>query len=216
MTEQQSGGTLPVIYLALVDEFGQYVGHDNSSTTTIQVISPTVNETYTPILSGVTSKTASKGMFKFESITFTAEPGRTFSKCGYLYSNLTFLGLSFSTTGIDSSKSSNAAYLALNHKTSTDLEISVSLRTCIAGESFSVTGACVECPADTNYSLDSLSTPGDCKDCQTTKMYCKGGSDIGPKPGYWRSSNQTDNFIACLNSAACLGYVEPNNNNLGE
>ena len=47
-------------------------------------------------------------------------------------------------------------------------------------------------------------------------MYCKGGSDIGPKPGYWRSSNLTDNFIACLNPAACLGYVEPTNNNLGE
>lgn len=47
-------------------------------------------------------------------------------------------------------------------------------------------------------------------------MYCKGGSDIGPKPGYWRSSTDTDNFIQCLFTAACLGYEEPDNNNLGE
>ena len=126
------------------------------------------------------------------------------------------LGLSFSTTGIDSTKPSNAAYLTANSKTSTALDLSVSLRSCIVGESFSTSGAWVECAADTSYSLSALTSPGDCETCQTTKMYWKGGSDIGPKPGYWRSANTTDNFIACLNSAACLGYVSPTNNNLGE
>ena len=52
--------------------------------------------------------------------------------------------------------------------------------------------------------------------CQKGKMYCYGGSNIGPQPGYWRSSNTSDNFIAWLYSAACLGYVSPSNNNLGE
>ena len=33
-----------------------------------------------------------------------------------------------------------------------------------------------------------------------------GGSDIGPKPGYWRSHNKTDNFIDCLHPPACRGY----------
>lgn len=42
-------------------------------------------------------------------------------------------------------------------------------------------------------------------------MYCYGGSDVGPKAGYWRSSNTTDNFISCLYSSACLGNIEPNN-----
>mmetsp|Transcript_32875 Transcript_32875/g.37654 ORF Transcript_32875/g.37654 Transcript_32875/m.37654 type:complete len:200 (-) Transcript_32875:14-613(-) len=47
-------------------------------------------------------------------------------------------------------------------------------------------------------------------------MYCYGGSNVGPKPGYWRSSLTSDNFIACLYSSACLGYVSPSNNKLGE
>ena len=106
--------------------------------------------------------------------------------------------------------------MTANSKTSTALDLSVSLRSCIVGESFSTTGAWVECLADTSYSLSTFTIPGDCITWKTTKMYWKGGSDIGPKPGYWRSSNTTDNFIACLNPVACLGYVSPTNNSLGE
>ena len=47
-------------------------------------------------------------------------------------------------------------------------------------------------------------------------MYCYGGSNINPQPGYWRSSNTSDKFIAWLYSAACLVYVSTSNNNLGE
>lgn len=68
------------MYIALVDEFGQYVGSDSTSTATISLVSSTTGETYTPVLSGTLTRTASKGMFKFDSITFTAEPGKTFSK----------------------------------------------------------------------------------------------------------------------------------------
>lgn len=80
MTSQQSGGTLPNIYLALVDEFDQYVGSDSSSTATLTITSSTTGETYTPILSGTTTQTATKGLFQFTDIYFTAEPGRTFSR----------------------------------------------------------------------------------------------------------------------------------------
>lgn len=84
MSDQQSGGTIPTIYLALVDEFDQYVGSDSSSTATIYITSSTSGQTYTPVLTGTTTHTASKGMFKFESITFTAEPDKNFSKNPYL------------------------------------------------------------------------------------------------------------------------------------
>ena len=47
-------------------------------------------------------------------------------------------------------------------------------------------------------------------------MYWYGGNDDVPKPGYWRRSATSDNFIACLYSAAWLGYASPSNNNLGE
>ena len=119
------------------------------------------------------------------------------------------------TTGIDSTKPSNSAYLSSNSKSSTAMDFTISLRTCIAGEAFSGNGAWVECTAGTEYLLSTLSTPGNCKACQTTKMYWYGGSDIGPKPGYWRSSNTSDNFIGCLFASACLGYESTYNNSLG-
>jgi predicted outer membrane repeat protein len=203
LTYQQSGSSLPTIYLALVDEFGQYVGSDSTSTATIGIESSTSNETYTPVLSGTVSQTAINGMYKFSDLKFTAEPGRTFE-------------LSFSTNGIDSSTPSNAAYLLSKGTTSTDIEFSISLRECILGETFTDSGAWEECEEDLYYYLSTMSTPGSWKEWQTSKMYWKGGSDVGPKPGYWRSSNTSDNFISCLYSSACLGYVYPDYNNLGE
>ena len=56
----------------------------------------------------------------------------------------------------------------------------------------------------TEYSLATHSGPGDCKKCPTDVAICLGGSNIGPKPGYWRKSNLTANFIECVNPEACL------------
>ena len=94
--------------------------------------------------------------------------------------------------------------------------VTIALRTWNAGESFSSTGAWTEWASPDYYSLVQQTSPGRWKSCQTSKMYCKGGSDVGPKPGYWRSSLTSDNFISCLYSGACLGYVPPSNNKLGE
>ena len=52
-----------------------------------------------------------------------------------------------------------------------------------------------------------MKSPGNCLDCPTTKAQCYGGSNIGPKAGYWRKNNYTSTFIACLYTAACLGMV---------
>jgi hypothetical protein len=50
-----------------------------------------------------------------------------------------------------------------------------------------------------------MDKPGECKKCPTELAICYGGSFIGPKPGYWRKSNATFNFIYCVNPNACLG-----------
>ena len=213
LSNQQSGGSIPTIYIALVDEFGQIVSSDSSSTSTLSITGSVAGATYTPTLTGTLTQTASNGVFKFADVTFTAKPGATYSM---IKLNNILIGLSFSTTGIDSSKPSNSNYLIANSKTSTSMAVSISLRNWIAGESFSSTGACIQCKGPDYYSLATQSSPGSCKDWQKQKMYWYGGSDIGPKPGYWRSSVTTDNFIACLYSAAWLGYVSPSNNNLGE
>ena len=96
------------------------------------------------------------------------------------------------------------------------MAVTIALRTWVAGESFSSTGAWIEWASPNYYSLEQQTSPGSWKGWQTSKMYCKGGSDVGPKPGYWRSSLTSDTFISCLYSGACLGYVSPSNNKLGE
>ena len=130
--------------------------------------------------------------------------------------NIINIELSISTTGINTEIPSNAAYLKSNSLTSSAMTVSIELRTWISGEYFSSTGACIECTSPDYYSFEMQTTPGSWKSWQTLKMYCNGGSNVGPKPGYWRSSLTSDNFISWLYYGACLGYVSPTNNKLGE
>jgi hypothetical protein len=97
-----------------------------------------------------------------------------------------------------------------------EFEMAVTLRECIEGEAFTDSGQCDECEPGEEYSLELLMEPGNCKTCPKDKAYCLGGANIGPKPNYWRKSNLTDNFIECLNTRACLGFVEPSWNPKGQ
>ena len=203
VSDQQSGAQMSPIYLALFDEFGQIVGSDSTSTVTISIDTTNVPGDYSPTLTGVTTVTAVNGLIKFENLVFTAHPGYNFS-------------LEFTSTGIDESKPSNIDYLNDNNLANTSLQFSLGLRECVQGEAFETTGACVACLENEEYSLSTSTSPQECKECQKTRMYWRGGSDIGPRPGFWRSSTSSDNFIECLYKPACLGYVSPSNNNLGE
>ena len=211
LTSQQSGGSIGIIYVALVDQFGQVVSSDSSSTATLSIVGTYSDKTYIPTLTGTTTLTASRGTFAFKDITFTAEPGALYSKCYWII----IVGLSLSTTGIDTNKPSNQEYMRTHSLDKPEMSFAVALRTCEPGESFSTIGACVKCIKDIEYSLKQQSEPGSCKPCRNGRMFWYGGSDIGPKPGYWRSSNTSDNFIAWLNEDACLGYKSEYNNSLG-
>ena len=204
LENQQSGSQLQNIYLALTDEFDQIVGSDSASIVRIGLLGNHENDTYTPLLTGTNTMTVSKGVVKFDTIQFTAEPSQ-------------FYQLEFSTTGIDSSKPSNANYLSSNSLSNTSMPFEITLRACIVGELFETSGACTKWQSPNYYSLETMTEPGNCKDWQTTRMYWYGGSDIGPRPKYWRSSNNTDNFIKWLHTPACLGYNQSDaSTNLGE
>ena len=202
LSTQQSGGSLGNIYLALVDEFDQIVGSDSSSTVTIGITGTHSDATYTPTLTGTTSQIFKNGVVNFDDLKFTAQPGSNYS-------------LEFATTGIDSSKPSNAAYLTANSQISTAMSFVINLRNWIEGESFQSSGACVEWASPNFYSLSTFSSPDNCKDCQKDRMRWKGGSDIVPLSGYWRSANTTDNIIECFYKPACRGYEDIYNNSWG-
>ena len=76
---------MPTITVYLRDKFGQVVGSDSSSTATISVTSTTSGATYTPVLAGSTTQIAQNGVFVFSGITFTAEPGQSYSKYDFYY-----------------------------------------------------------------------------------------------------------------------------------
>ncbi|TNV87911.1 hypothetical protein FGO68_gene12525 [Halteria grandinella] len=65
-------------------------------------------------------------------------------------------------------------------------------------------GKCEQCEEGT-YLLQAPFQPGFCKKCPSLEAECIGGSIVYPLPGYWRSSNESEDFIKCLNPGACIG-----------
>jgi len=84
-----------------------------------------------------------------------------------------------------------------------EFDFLVDLRNCSRGEKFTTLGKCIWCDASMGYSLVNMTEPGDCRACPNDKALCTGGYNIGPDPGYWRSSEYSTNFLRCPNPKAC-------------
>lgn len=136
-------------------------------------------------LSGTQKTTAYYGTFVFDSYGITAEPG---SKTE----------IYVSSEGIDTSKT------ALKDSVTS---IQVSVRNCIMGEIYTSAKACLVCEANT-YSLEVNATY--CSPCPSTAV-CRGGADMYPLAGYWRSKNTTDKFFTCPKGSSCLGNLNYTN-----
>ena len=61
-----------------------------------------------------------------------------------------------------------------------------------------------------------MNEPGSCEICPIESAKCNGGSNIGPLPGFWRTSNISKVFVSCLYGRACLGMIPPRNNPMGD
>ena len=204
LSNQGSGHDIPDLYLALQDQYGQIVGSDSSSTITLYINSSAGNTTLDQSLAGEVTHTAVKGTYRISDISFTSEPGLEYQ-------------LYFKTTGIDDSKASNIKYLEDQRISSNYVfQLNIQLRNCISGEQYSISGACDKWEGPNKYSLDVMTAVGECLEWPTDKAICNGGSNIGPRAGYWRSSNATDNFIKWLYYYAWLGMIAPNNNPAGD
>lgn len=136
-------------------------------------------------------------MSDIDQLVFTAAPGYSYR-------------LSISSSGIDESLPSNVAFMKAKNKTLIDYNFFVNLRTCIMGEYFTSNGKCIYCEAGVGYSVVVMTEPGSCKECPTERAYCEGGANVGPKPGYWRVSNMSSDFLKCPYPAACLGFYPIN------
>ncbi|CDW85822.1 UNKNOWN [Stylonychia lemnae] len=201
---QRSGGEIPVLFMALIDKYGQIVGSDFKSKIRIQLQTEGLNANaskYSPIIEGSTDFIATGGIAVIQDVNVVGSPGSRYQ-------------MIFSTNGIDLNKQSNKNLLTKTNTTELDLKIAINLRQCKIGEQFTSAGKCVECLA--GYSLTSQLEPGVCTQCPTSQAICLGGANIGPQPGYWRKNNQTETFVACLYQFACLGMITPNFSQVGE
>eukprot|EP00347_Sterkiella_histriomuscorum_P009503 403340963 len=206
VASQQSGGTIPEMYLSLVDKYGQIVSTDSSSKLRVNVnpiyTQNSKSTVYPPILEGNSQFLVAAGVVQINEIQFTGTPGQKY-------------GLVFTTDGIDSKKKSNKEYLDSLKQSDIDFKLDVELRNCMIGEQFTINGKCQQCQEGSSFSLVQMTSPGSCQTCPSDKANCYGGSNVGPKPGYWRKNNFTSTFVKCQYTSACLGMVPPENNPMG-
>eukprot|EP00347_Sterkiella_histriomuscorum_P008702 403344080 len=206
LNSQRSGGTIPEMYLSLVDKYGQIVSTDSLSKVRVNInpiyTSNSKATTYPPVIEGSTQFLVLGGVVQVNQIQFTGTPGQEY-------------GLVFTTDGIDVKKKSNNEYLDSLKQSDIDFKMDVQLRDCDIGEQFTITGKCQQCQDGTSFSLVQMTEPGNCISCPSDKANCYGGSNVGPKPGYWRKNNVTSNFVKCQYQDACLGMIPPENNPQG-
>ncbi len=88
----------------------------------------------------------------------------------------------------------------------TPIELNFPMRTCVAGEEWTDDNRCQKCKA-TTYLYDVPTEVTSCKDCDPNAD-CYGGTVVAPNKEYWRSTNISEEFYACLNPAACMGGSE--------
>ncbi|CDW75587.1 UNKNOWN [Stylonychia lemnae] len=205
---QRSGGEIPQIYLAHIDKYGQIQSSDFSSKVKAYVNAETTSNSksqlFPPIIKGTTTFETIAGMVIVQGLSFSASPGNKYT-------------ISFNSDGIDLRKSSNQEFMKLlgDSKINLDSNIILELRDCNIGEQFTEEGQCIKCPDQQSFSLVKMTSPGECESCPSDKALCYGGSNVGPRPGFWRTTNSSSLFIQCLYEPSCLGMVEPENNPIG-
>ncbi|CDW84065.1 UNKNOWN [Stylonychia lemnae] len=204
LLNQRSGGSIPEIYMAMMDKYGQIVGSDFKSKVRVNIDISNLNENqtkYPPILEGSNSFDIIGGIAVISDIVIVGTPGISYQ-------------LLFSSDGIDLSKKSNKEVMQLGGNSNLDLDLQINLRECLIGEQFTIAGKCQQCEG--SFSLVQMTEPGNCEVCPQDKAKCISGAIIGPLPGYWRKNNETKIFTQCLYEFACLGMIPPKNSLVGE
>jgi hypothetical protein len=61
---------------------------------------------------------------------------------------------------------------------------------------------CIECPQN-SFLTEIPTKKSKCKSCPSEFAVCLGGNRVYPRPGFWRSSSISEDFIQCRNLKAC-------------
>ncbi|TNV74976.1 hypothetical protein FGO68_gene3741 [Halteria grandinella] len=201
--EFQSGGTIS-LYFGIIDKYGTYVATDSDSKLILKLQSLAPNPQFLSVIESQTELNSVNGTYSIKNLIFVCQPNTTQI-------------LTLNTLGIDSSVYDNTIITdwasPLNNQpiqpslianASSTFPLTISVQSCHLGSQLLSNGRCQQCSWGT-YLFDVYSEPFICKQCQTQFSECLGGFEVYPLPGYWRSSNISEQFYACLYSDACLG-----------
>ncbi|TNV74918.1 hypothetical protein FGO68_gene11958 [Halteria grandinella] len=193
----QSGGTVS-FYFGLIDKNGSFIKTDNKSSLIIQILRNT-SEEFTAVIETETQIQSRNGIFSIENMILIATPNTTQQ-------------IKFETDGVNLDIPQNqpspmfASFgIVTSIESSHSLDFQIFVRGCFPGEQLLSNGVCKSCEAGTYLLVKSGGEPTTCKPCQLQYSYCLGGANVYPRPGYWRSSRLSENFMQCLNPASCLG-----------
>ena len=82
-------------------------------------------------------------------------------------------------------------------------EFTVNAQDCLIGQILTSNSTCISCGTGF-YLFEVGQADAQCKICESDAI-CYGGSRTAPKPGFWRESEFTNNYIPCTYGPACLG-----------
>jgi len=133
---------------------------------------------------------------KVEGLVLTGSPTETYK-------------VSFTSDGINLELPANQQLMKSQSLNEIDIGVELGLRECLTGEYFTTAGKCSTCEG-LGFTLAPQYEPGQCEPCPEEYAICYHGLYVGPKKGYWRKSNDTENFLQCLNEEACLP-ISPDN-----
>ena len=87
-----------------------------------------------------------------------------------------------------------------------NITLNFSFRACSFGESLTSKFSCEEClPSTYSFKKNINNFPHSCLNCFGQNFYCHGGSNLSPKPGYWRLNSNSKNFFKCPKVKLCKG-----------
>lgn len=176
-----SGNTID-FNLIILDQDGNVYRTDSASKAVIDKENAKVNDTI--LLNN--EVIAKDGVYQFRDVKMISKPGSNAS-------------LKLSISGLENFGNS-IGFL------DTPIQFNATVRKCVAGEELTDDGKCLVCPVGTfQYFVPESKTS--CQTCPKDAV-CYGKATVAPNPGYWRSSNTSDNFIKCPNIDVCLGGNE--------
>jgi len=175
----------------LLDMYNQVVYDDSSSTLTLSPDGFT-NTTKSAFSTKLTY-TATNGYYNVSDFKFNYKVGKS-------------LNISFASSAVKSYTTLPVTGLTVTPS----VIVKAAFRKCGMGEYNIMSGTlttCQECPSGF-WQTSITSSASSCTSCDLDSTICRGGSNVGPRAGYWRYNATADLVLECPRGESCLGNSE--------